>query len=212
MYMFIYTFLYFIHKKMKNTKKQASKLTNVKLYDVKQEQLNEQENFILENQKRDLKKASKQKLNIDLFAKELVFYDLLIKENKVNKRILELDLQKKKDKLCKSFVNEFYFQNTPNEKNYEKLLIEKLTNEFIIDYIKNSYSENDKIDIDSIEKTIETLQEIKEEYRQIWFENIADSKKQKEAIAEYRKNYQKYMQKQLKARYRLSKKYGFLTA
>ena len=207
-----YAFYSLLHKKMKNTKKQASKLATVKLYDVKQEELNEQENFILENQKRDLKKASKQKLNIDLFAKELVFYDLLMKENRVNKRILELDLQKKKDKLCKSFVNEFYFQNTPNEKNYEKLLIEKLTNEFIIDYIKNSYSENDRIDIDSIEKTIEALQEIKEEYRKIWFENIEDSKKQKEIVSEYRKNYQKFMQKQLKARYRLNKKYSFLVA
>lgn len=207
-----YAFYSLLYKKMKNTKKQASKLATVKLYDVKQEELNEQENFILENQKRDLKKASKQKLNIDLFAKELVFYDLLIKENRVNKRILELDLQKKKDKLCKSFVNEFYCINTPNERNHEKLLIEKLTNEFIIDYIKNSYSENDRIDIDSIEKTIEALQEIKEEYRKIWFENIEDSKKQKEIVSEYRKNYQKFMQKQLKARYRLNKKYSFLVA
>ena len=164
---------------MKNTKKQASRLADFTLYNVKQEQLNEQEQFIAENQKRDLKKASKSKLSIDLFARELVFYDLLIKENKVNKKILELDLQKKKEKLCKSFVNEFYFVNTPNEKNYEKLLIEKLTNEFIIEYIKNSYSENDKIDIDSISQTIDILQEIKEEYRKIWFENIEDSKKQK---------------------------------
>lgn len=174
------------------------------------EKLSIEQKFILENQNRDLKKASKQKLSIELFARELVFFDLLIKENKVNKKILELDILKKKDKLCKSFINEFYYINTPNEKNYEKQLIEKLTNKIILEYIENSYTWLDKKDLEQIKNTIEKLIELKEEYRKIWFENIDDIEKQKEQVKEYRKIYQKEIQKQLKARYRLAKKYKFL--
>lgn len=120
----------------------TSKLQNFELFEKTNDldKLTLEQKFVYENQKRDLKKASKQKLNIDIFARELVFYDLMTKQNKVNKKILELDISKKKDKLCRSFVNEFYYVNTPNEKNYEKLLIEKLTNEIILEYIENSYS------------------------------------------------------------------------
>jgi len=174
------------------------------------EKLTIEQKFIFENQKRDLKKASKQKLSIDIFARELVFFDLMMKENKANKKILELDILKKKDKLCKSFINEFYYINTPNEKNYEKLLIEKLTNKTIIEYIENSYSWLDKKDLEQIKNTIKELEELKEEYRKIGFENIQDIEEQKKQVKEYRKTYQNKIQKQLKARYRLAKKYNFL--
>ena len=204
---------------MKKTEKtltsnaKTSKLQNFwHLYNSQNESesLTIEQKFILENQKRDLKKASKQKLSIDIFARELVFFDLLVKENKANKKILELDILKKKDKLCKSFVNEFYYVNTPNEKNYEKLLIKKLTNKIIIEYIENSYSWLDKKDIEQIKNTLKKLEEIKEDFRKNWFENIEDINKQKESIKEYRKIYQKEIQKQLKSRYRLAKKYNFL--
>lgn len=190
----------------------TSKLQNFGLFEKSNDldKLTLEQNFIYENQKRDLKKASKQKLSIDIFARELVFYDLLIKENKVNKKILELDILKKKDKLCKSFVNEFYYVNTPSEKNYEKLLIEKLTNKIILEYIENSYNWLDKKDLEQVKNTIKELEELKEEYRKIGFENINDVKKQKEQVKEYRKTYQNKIQKQLKARYRLAKKYNFL--
>ena len=220
MYIYIYNFYSFMYSKMGKTSKQltsnwktTSKLLSFNWLYQKQNDIDKltiEQKFIYENQKRDLKKASKQKLSIDIFAKELVFYDLLTKENKVNKKILQLDIQKKKEKLCKSFINEFYFQNTPKEKNYEKLLIEKLTNQIIIEYIKNSYSQNDKLDIENIENILIELENIKEDFRKIWFENIDDVKKQKDIIKDYRKTYQKLIQKQLKARYRLAKKYNFL--
>lgn len=197
---------------MKMKKAKTSKLQNFGLFKSSNEldKLTLEEKFIYENQKRDLKKASKQKLSIDIFARELVFFDLMTKENKINKKILELDILKKKDKLCKSFINEFYYINTPSEKNYEKILIEKLTNKIILEYIENSYNWLDKKDLEQIKNTIKELEELKEEYRKIGFKNIDNIEEQKKQVKEYRKTYQNKIQKQLKARYRLSKKYNFL--
>ena len=150
---------------------------------------------------------TKAKLTIEKFSKENVFFDIFQKQNWLNKKYLQYNTQAKKQKLLKEFVNTFYFVNTPNEKNYEKKLIEEITNKIIIDYIKNSYNASDINDLKNIEKTLENIEQLKEEIRKTAFENI---EQQKQAKKEYRKTYQKEIQKQLKARYRLNKKYSFL--
>lgn len=187
---------------MAKTAKNSLKNFQATIYKVENDTLTPEQFFILENQKHDLK--TKNKLTVEKFSKELVFFDLLLKEqNSINKKYLQYNTQNKKQKLLKEFISEFYYIDTPKEKNFEKLLIEKLTNKYIIDYIK----ELDSIDLDSIKNTIENLEDIKEDIRKTAFEDI---EKQKQAKKEYRKIYQKNIQKQLKARYRLAKKYSFL--
>lgn len=195
---------------MKNSKTTKNSLKNFQatIYNSQAndlEKLNEFEKFVFENQKHDLK--TKSKLTIEKFSKENVFFDIFQKQNWVNKKYLQFNTQAKKQKLIKEFVNTFYFVNTPNEKNFEKKLIEEITNKIIIEYIKNSYNASDINDLENIEKTLENIEQLKEEIRKTAFENI---EQQKQAKKEYRKTYQKEIQKQLKARYRLNKKYSFL--
>ena len=195
---------------MKNSKTTKNSLKNFQatIYNSQAndlENLSEFEKFVFENQKHDLK--TKAKLTIEKFSKENVFFDIFQKQNWLNKKYLQYNTQAKKQKLLKEFINEFYFVNTPNEKNFEKKLIEEITNKIIIDYIKNSYNASDINDLENIQKTLENIEQLKEEIRKTAFENI---EQQKQAKKEYRKTYQKEIQKQLKARYRLNKKYSFL--
>lgn len=165
------------------------------------------EKQVLTSQEYELKRK---KTWIDLYSQELVFYDLFMKNQVINWKKLDLFIEWKKASLSKHFKNEFYNIDTPNEKNYEKLLIEKLTDKIIIDTIKNSYSWQDKIDIDSIEKNLELLEDLKEEYRKIWYEYIEDKKCQEQTVKEYRKARKNLTDKNLKAKYRLCKKYKYL--
>lgn len=220
----IYTFLYFMYIAME---KQSNKLQGVAIEkqtpkktlwkivlfenQTPENELTPDLQFILENQKNDLK--NDWQLTLDRFSKEFVFFDLFMKNNKVNKSKLTKAIEYNKNKICKQFVNEFLFVNTPKEKNYEKLLIEKITNKFIVDYIKSSYNKIDIKDITNIEKTLEKINDLKNEYRQKAYEKIdsvIDIEKQKQLTKDYRKAYQKYIQTQLKSRYRLCKKYSFL--
>lgn len=218
-----YTFLYFMYNAMKKQskklqgvaiEKQTPKKTlwSITLFDEQPlENVSNDLQFIIENQKQDLKKTSK--LNLDRFSKELVFFDLFMKNNKVNKSILTKAIEYNKNKICKQFINEFLYVNTPNEKNYEKKLIEKITNKMIIENIENSYDKNDKKDIENIKSTLEKLNELKNEYRLKAYEklnSVINIENQKQLAKDYRKTYQALIQKQLKSRYRLAKKYNFL--
>ena len=187
------------------------------------------EEFVLKNQKSDLN--CQKVLWLDLYARELTFFDLFLKSNKIDKKILYEDIKKSKFKLTREFVRSLDYEDTPDPKNYEGLLIEKLTNKIIIDTIKKG-SYEDKKDFYIVKNLIKHLDKIKEEYRQKGIEvlnkynKILEDTKTKEEKREARRQYKeeltqivnthkkirwKYSKKQLKSRYRLWHKYYFLT-
>lgn len=225
------------NQKTKTKKSQLWKITLFENQPIENQLKNDFEKMIFENQKNDLQKIKnqKQKTLIDYWL-EKIFFDLFLKNQLVNKKILKKDIEKQVFILSKRFLIDFDILDNKNisEKNYEKKLIEKISNKMIIDYIKKS----DKKDFYVVKNLLEKINQLKNQLKITWIEKIdfynsliKNMKKQSNikmssklwksikkqvkkdidfSIENYHKLYEKYFQKKLKSSKRLSKKYWFL--
>ena len=221
-------------------KTKTSQLWKIVLYEnqsIENQLTSEFEKQVFENQKNDLKKIDNWKsITLIDYWLEKIFFDVFLKNQLVNTKILKKDIEKQVFILSKSFINQFdLIDNSQyNQKDYEKRLIEKLTNKFILDYIKKNWNKIDKKDFHIVKNLTNHIEKIKNQYKITGFEkldfynwllknlknqsNIKISKKSKKdikkdinlSIVNYHKLYEKYLQKKLKSSKRLSKKYWFL--
>lgn len=181
-------------------------LWKITLYWNNEEKLTESEKFIFQNQMRDLK--NKKQITIETFTKESVFFDLFMKNQKINKKILSKAIADKKTRLSKQFKSCFELIETPSDKNYEKRLIEKLNNKFIIDAIKKN-SVNDKKDIEAISLEMKNIEYLKQYMKMKNIDNLSKEMQEK-LVNLYKKIYKKKLDKTLKARKRLERKFNYL--
>jgi len=213
----------------KPKEKVVSKLGSVKLYEENLDEVPENLMAIYQNQLYDLAKPD---ISLEHLASELTFYDFLLRIanwEPVNIHMIPYKNLQNLVKIWKEFIavcenqeqepeNSSPFrksrvfkqvlgtESTPNERNYEKMLIEKLTNSRMIEEM----SELDWLLIAELRENLDSIEYLADSYREMIVENWLSPKEQKEIIKKYQKERKKITDRALKIRYRLAQKYGYL--
>jgi len=213
----------------KPKEKLGSKLGNVKLYEETLEQVPENLMAIYQNQLYDL---AKPEVSLEKFACELTFYDFfmrIVRWEPVNIHLIPYKNLQNLVQTCKAFVafeetsvenseNEkpmrksrvfkqvLGTESTPNSKNYEQNLIQNLTFKRILEEMELL----DWVKLKELKENLDSIEYLADQYREMIVENWLSVKEQKEQIKEYQKARKKITDRNLKIRYDLSKKYGYL--
>lgn len=213
----------------KPKEKVVSKLGSVKLYEENLDEVPENLMAIYQNQLYDLRFND---ISLEHLASELTFYDFLLRIaswEPVNIHMIPYKNLQNLVKIWKEFIaicesqeqepeNSSPFrksrvfkqvlgtESTPNERNYEKILIEKLTNSRMIEEM----SELDWLLIAELRENLDSIEYLADSYREMIVENWLSVKEQKEIIKKYQKERKKITDRMLKIRYRLAQKYGYL--
>lgn len=213
----------------KPKEKVVSKLGSVSLYEQKLDEVPENLMAIYQNQLYDLRFND---ISLEHLASELTFYDFLLRIaswEPVNIHLVPYKNLQNLVKIWKEFTaicetqeqepeNSSPFrksrvfkqvlgtESTPNERNYEKILIEKLTNSRMIEEM----SELDWLLIAELRENLDSIEYLADTYREMIVENWLSPKEQKEIIKKYQKERKKITDRILKIRYRLAQKYGYL--
>lgn len=146
-----------------------------------EEEQQQQIDFILKNQKSDIEfEESDFKNYIDNnwkisdkyfshIAKEFIFYDIFLKDILINKNLLQKDIKQKIIHISKYFKN-LNVASEQQPKNYEKEMINKLNDKYILEEINSSFIYSDIIEyIKEILKEIDLFKNsffLKEELKQ----------------------------------------------
>lgn len=213
----------------KPKEKLGSKLGSVKLYEENLDEVPENLMAIYQNQLYDLRFND---ISLEHLASELTFYDFLLRIaswEPVNIHMIPYKNLQNLVKIWKEFTaitenpeqepeNSSPFrksrvfkrilgtESTPNERNYEKILIEKLNNSRIIDEM----SELDWLLIAELRENLDSIEYLADTYREFIVENWLSPKEQKIELKKYQKERKKITDRALKIRYRLAQKYGYL--
>lgn len=222
-------------KLVKNLEKQKvkiekldSKLGNVKLYEERLDEVPENLMAIYQNQLYDLAKPD---ISLEHLASELTFYDFLMRiaswepvnihyipfrnaENavKVLEEYFSIDETPVKDwekqspmRKSRLFKRVLSSETTPNEKNFEKNLIEKLNNSRILEEMELL----DWLQLAELRENLDSIEYLADQYREFIVENWLSVKEQKEIIKKYQKERKKITDRTLKIKYNLRQKYGY---
>lgn len=220
-------------QKLKTEHKQKetlnSKLDSVSLYEQKLDEVPENLMAIYQNQLYDLRFND---ISLEHLASELTFYDFLLRianwepvnihmipyknlQNlvKIWKEFIAISENPEQEqenpspfRKSRAFKRILWTESTPNERNYEKIIIEKLTNSRMIEEM----SELDWLLIAELRENLDSIEYLADTYREFIVENWLSSKEQKEIIKKYQKERKKITDRMLKIRYRLAQKYGYL--
>lgn len=215
--------------KHKPKEKLGSKLWNVKLYEETLDEVPENLMAIYQNQLYDLRFKD---ISLEHLASELTFYDFLLRIaswEPVNIHMIPyknlqnlVKIWKEFTAICenpdtdwekpspfrksRAFKRILGTESTPNERNYEKILIEKLTNSRMIEEM----SELDWLLIAELRENLDSIEYLADTYREFIVENWLSPKEQKIELKKYQKERKKITDRMLKIRYRLAQKYGYL--
>ena len=218
-----------LEKQKVKIKKLDSKLGNVKLYEENLEQVPENLMAIYQNQLYDLAKPD---ISLEHLASELTFFDFLMRiangepvnihyipyrniENLVKicneyftvsespEQEPENSSPMRKSRLFKRLLSS---ENTPNERNYEKNLIQNLT-------YKRMLQEMELLDwllLAELKENLDSMDYLADQYREFIVENWLSVKEQKIELKKYQKARQKMSDRNWHIRYNLRKNYGYL--
>lgn len=222
-------------KLVKNLEKQKvkiekldSKLGNVKLYEEKLDEVPENLMAIYQNQLYDLAKPD---ISLEHLASELTFYDFLLRIaswEPVNIHFIPYRNIKNLVRICEEYftVDEtpikdwensspirksrlfkrvLSSETTPNEKNFEKNLIDKLTFKRILEEMELL----DWLSLAELRENLDSIEYLADQYREFIVENWLSVKEQKEIIKRYQKERKKITDRALKIKYNLRQKYGY---
>lgn len=218
-----------LEKQKVKIKKLDSKLNSVSLYEKNLDEVPENLMAIYQNQLYDLRFND---ISLEHLASELTFYDFLLRIaswEPVNIHMIPYKNLQNLVKIWKEFIavsenpeqepeNSSPFrksrafkrilgtESTPNERNYEKILIEKLNNSRMI----NEMSELDWLLIAELKENLDSIEYLADQYREMIVENWLSPKEQKIELKKYQKERKKITDRMLKIRYRLAQKYGYL--
>lgn len=213
----------------KPKEKLGSKLGNVKLYEENLDEVPENLMAIYQNQLYDL---ANPEVTLEHLASEVTFYDFLMRiarwepvnihyipyrniENlvKILKNYFTVEEnpdteQEKQKPMRKSrvFKQVLSSENTPNHRNYEENLIQNLTFKRMVEEMELL----DWVKLKELKENLDSIEYLADQYREFIVENWLSCKEQKEKIKEYQKARKKITDRNLKIKYDLSKKYGYL--
>ena len=220
-------------EKLENSKpefeKLGSKLENYSLFEENLDEVPENLLLIYQNQLSDLRKND---ISLEHLASELTFYDFFMRIaswEQVNARFIPFKNLQNLIKIWKEFTtfeentvedweNETPFrksrefkrvlwaEQTPNEKNYEKNLIQKLT-------FKRMLDEMELLDwkkVAIIKENLENIEYLKQQYREMIVDNWLSPKQQKKELKKYQKQAKKMLDKNLYNSYYLRQKYAYM--
>ena len=213
----------------KQKEKLGSKLGSVSLYEQKLDEVPENLLAIYQNQLYDLRKPE---ISLEKFACELTFYDFFLRIaswEPVNIHLIPYKNLQNLVKIWKEFIafeetsgenseNEkpmrksrdfkriLSQEQTPNDKNYEKNLIQKLTFKRMIEEIELL----DWVYLTELKENLDSIEYLADQYREMIVENWLSVKVQKIELKKYQKERKKITDRNLKIRYRLAQKYGYL--
>lgn len=218
-----------LEKQKVKIKKLDSKLGNLKLYEETPDEVPENLMAIYQNQLYDLAKPD---ISLEHLASELTFYDFLLRiaswepvnihyipyrnaQNAV--RVLEeyFTVQENPDEELENsspmrksrlFKRVFSSEITPSERNAEKKLIEKLTNSRMLEEMELL----DWLALAELKENLDSIEYLADTYREFIVENWLSVKEQKEYIKKYQKERKKITDRNLKIKFSLAQKYGYL--
>lgn len=219
-------------QKLKTEHKQKetldSKLENVSLYEQKLDEVPENLMAIYQNQLYDLAKPD---ISLEHLASELTFYDFLLRIaswEPVNIHFIPFRNIKNLVRICEEyftvqenpeeepensspmrksrlFKRVLSSESTPNEKNFEKNLIDKLTFKRILEEMELL----DWLSLAELKENLDSIEYLADQYREFIVENWLSVKEQKEIIKKYQKERKKITDRTLKIKYNLRQKYGY---
>lgn len=220
-------------EKLENSKpkieKLGSRLENFTAYEQKLDEVPENLLLIYQNQLTDLRKPD---ISLEHLASELTFYDFFMRIaswEPVNAHFIPFKNLQNLVKISKEFTafeentvedweNETPFrktrdfkrvlgtEQTPNEKNYEKRLIEKLT-------FKRMLEEMELLDWEKlaiIRENLENIEYLEQQYREMLVDNWLSARQQKIQIKKLKKEKRKTQDRTWKIEYYLRDKYGYM--
>ena len=211
------------------TKKLGSKMENFTAFDKNLDEIPENLMAIYQNQLYDLRKND---ISLEHLAWELTFFDFFMRIanwEPVNFKYVARKNLQNLVKIWKEFVcfqestvenseNETPFrksrdfkrilgtEQTPNERNYEQKLIQKLT-------FKRMLDEMELLDwkkLAIIRENLENIEYLKQQYREMIVDNWLSPRKQKIELKKYQKQAKKMLDKNLYNSYYLRQKYGYM--
>lgn len=210
-------------------KKLGSKLENFTAYEQNLDEVPENLLLIYQNQLSDLRKND---ISLEHLASELTFYDFFMRIaswEPVNAHFIPFKNLQNLVKISKEFIcfqenavenseNETPFrksrdfkrvlgtENTPNEKNYEKNLIQKLTFRRMLEEME--LLDSKKLAI--IRENLENIEYLEQQYREMIVDNWLSPKQQQIRIKKFKKEKRKIQDKTWKIEYYLRDKYGYM--
>lgn len=210
-------------------KKLGSKLENFTAFEENLDEVPENLLLIYQNQLSDLRKPD---ISLEHLASELTFYDFFMRIaswEPVNAHFIPFKNLQNLIKIWKEFTsfeentvedseNASPFrksrdfkrvlgtEQTPNEKNYEKNLIQKLTFKRMLEEMELLDSQK----LATIKQNLENIEYLEQQYREMIVDNWLSPKQQQIRIKKFKKEKRKIQDKTWKIEYYLRDKYGYM--